>query len=253
MNIQELLKNLSEEYDVLNHKCKALYAYTNSLNFEATTPNAAERMLLRDQLTAMENYRTNLLARINFYVKNEVGNISSIASDSTEQTGDGKRCIDFVHCENGKVVAIVPKGLIPKDLDDVDINKACDELAKAWRAYCEESHDLDTNHCGQDAHDLCVGQDPGFHPFDKITIKELTERIDNLETDLDNLEQEVYKPELKELGFSLQELIGMQVIYVTKEKCIGCPINHYGHPCKKVELVGGYFLCLAQPSSIAIE
>lgn len=51
-----------------------------------------------------------------------------------------------------------------------------------------------------------------------------------------------------------KSLVGMQVMGFTKRKCEGCPQDHYGTPCIKLELVGGIYLCLAPlPNSIATE
>lgn len=57
----------------------------------------------------------------------------------------------------------------------------------------------------------------------------------------------------KQAGYST-ELIGMQVIAIGDQRCDGCPTEHYGAPCVKVELVGGAYLCLAPlPNSIVTE
>ena len=57
----------------------------------------------------------------------------------------------------------------------------------------------------------------------------------------------------KQAGYST-ELIGMQVIAIGDQRCDGCPTEHYGAPCVKVELVDGTYLCLApRPNSIVTE
>ena len=54
-------------------------------------------------------------------------------------------------------------------------------------------------------------------------------------------------------GYSTR-LIGMQVIAIGDQRCDGCPTEHYGAPCVKLELVGGTYLCLAHmPNSIITE
>lgn len=54
-------------------------------------------------------------------------------------------------------------------------------------------------------------------------------------------------------GESLKELVGMQVVSVNGEKCDYC-VSRYNAPCVKVELVGGYYICLAPlPNSIVTE
>jgi hypothetical protein len=57
-------------------------------------------------------------------------------------------------------------------------------------------------------------------------------------------------------GESLQRLVGYQVIAVCKpdSKCNGCTYEHYNAPCAKVEIVGGFFLCMEPlPNSIVTE
>lgn len=56
-------------------------------------------------------------------------------------------------------------------------------------------------------------------------------------------------------GDSLKDLLGMEVISVGDMPCDACnPDNYAGRPCVKVELVGGYYLCLAPiPNSIITE
>jgi hypothetical protein len=44
---------------------------------------------------------------------------------------------------------------------------------------------------------------------------------------------------------SLKELLGLQVIGIGKGKCDGCPVR--AAYCRKVELVGGVYVCLAVP------
>ena len=52
---------------------------------------------------------------------------------------------------------------------------------------------------------------------------------------------------------SLKNLLGMQVIGVGQGKCVGCPQDHYGTPCVKVELIGGAYICLAPTSNTITE
>lgn len=56
-------------------------------------------------------------------------------------------------------------------------------------------------------------------------------------------------------GDSMKDLLGMEVISVGDMPCDACnPDNYAGRPCVKVELVGGYYLCLAPiPNSIITE
>ena len=52
---------------------------------------------------------------------------------------------------------------------------------------------------------------------------------------------------------SLKDLLDMQVVAMGKGKCEGCPQDHYGTPCVKVELVGGYYICLAPTPNTVTE
>lgn len=57
-------------------------------------------------------------------------------------------------------------------------------------------------------------------------------------------------------GESLKQLMDYQVIGVCEPgfPCEGCVQDHYNTPCVKVELVGGYMLCLAPlPNSIMMD
>lgn len=51
----------------------------------------------------------------------------------------------------------------------------------------------------------------------------------------------------EETSVSLKDLLGMEVVGVGKGKCDGCPMDHYQADCVKVELVGGDYICLAEP------
>lgn len=52
----------------------------------------------------------------------------------------------------------------------------------------------------------------------------------------------------------LKPYLGWEVISVGDMPCEGCPQDHYGTPCVKLELIDGSYLCLApQPNSIVTE
>lgn len=52
---------------------------------------------------------------------------------------------------------------------------------------------------------------------------------------------------------SLKDLLDMQVVAMGKGRCEDCPQDHYGTPCVKVELVGGYYICLAPTPNTVTE
>ena len=260
-----LIEKLRNEYAQLKERVGSLHSFLCDIDFEKRVPDPVEQRLMRDQLHMMLGYMDNLRARISYQEEQQLRNmietsipqapIASVEkrggdiiikqanpsgqdiSDNAEQTGDRKRGLDFVRDENGKVVAIVPEGLIPKGLYDVDLDKALDELAKAWEAYNKESHELEPHHCGQDAHDPCGELGTEGNPIP-------------LPCPVDDGSAAVEE----DLPESLKKLVGMQVVSVGDMPCDGCPVDHYGAPCVKVELVGGTLLCLSPlPNSIITE
>lgn len=77
-------------------------------------------------------------------------------------------------------------------------------------------------------------------------IKGLQFQVATLTWRVKQLEETVAKahPELvKNAG--RESFLGMEVVGVGQGKCEGCPNDHYGVECVKVELVGGDYLCLA--------
>lgn len=165
---------------------------------------------MREQLHMMLGYMDNLRARISYNEEQQIRN--------RLETGDGKRGLDFVRCDNGKVFAIVPEGLIPKSPDDIDL--IVEVIKKSW---CDYKGRLEDS--GQDA-----------------------------SCQVDNGSAVVEKPVIT--VESLKQLMDYQVIGVCEPgfPCEGCVQDHYNTPCVKVELVGGCMLCLAPlPNSIVTE
>lgn len=50
-----------------------------------------------------------------------------------------------------------------------------------------------------------------------------------------------------EPSVSMKDLLGMEVVGVGKCRCDECPMEPYKADCRKVELVGGDYLCLTVP------
>lgn len=107
-------------------------------------------------------------------------------------------------------------------------------------AHCAE---MDTNHCGQDAGSPCGCSAVAYDPNESQPV------------DLDDACcQAAYDPNESQpvdtAPMSLHELTGMQVVgaYPKGWKCKDCIFSEIKNSrCeKKVELVGGYFLCLAE-------
>ena len=229
-----LIKKLRDEYTQLKERVGSLHSFLCDIDFEKRVPDPVEQRLMREQLHMMLGYMDNLRARISYNEEQQIRN-------RLETIGDSKRGLDFVRDKNGKVVATLPGGLIHKGLDDVDLDKSCDELKKAWAAYCKENHELEPHHCGQDAHDPCGELGTKGNPIP-------------LPSPVDDGSAAVEKPIIT--GESLKQLLDYQVVGVCEPgfPCEGCVQDHYNTPCVKVELVGGHHLCLAPlPNSIVTE
>lgn len=213
-SFNKLIERLTNEYDQLKERVWSLHSFLCDIDFEKRVPDPVEQRLMREQLHMMLGYMDNLLARISYNEEQQIRN--------RLETGDGKRGLDFVRCDNGKVIAIVPEGLIPKSLDGIDL--IVEVIKKSWCDYKGRLEDS-ARHCGQDA--TCqVGDGSAVAEEPVIT------------------------------GESLKQLMDYQVIGVCEPgfPCEGCVQDHYNTPCVKVELVGGYMLCLAPlPNSIVTE
>ena len=133
-------------------------------------------------------------------------------------------------------------------------------------AHCVE---IDANHCGQDA-----DEEVKELPSDMAEL--LTDDYKNycrqaLEDFLDRkitwwqFKKAMLMPDLvgwikscgqdveEEAGVALKDLLGMEVVGVGKGKCDGCPMEHYQADCVKVELVGGDYICLANPQPEEVD
>ena len=287
-----LLSKLEEEYNELSDKCNKLYTYIYSLDFMAKVPDCDERCLMQEQHKRMESYRTNLYQRIDFYrcrVKTACGYDALVpwSEVAKKEQSSSLGAIDaFVYAINKLKEKIAESDnhvsalLVPK-------------LTAMYRLYHDILEILadNTNHCGQDAvneeqlpdnlqdtyKDYCRGVLEQFLsreitwakfvekvalPFCHENINEFVNAIKEGRSDsgqdatcqVGDGSAVVEKPIIT--GESLQQLIGYQVIAVCKpgSKCNGCPYEHYNAPCVKVEIVGGFFLCLAPlPNSIVTE
>lgn len=97
------------------------------------------------------------------------------------------------------------------------------------------------NPSGQDAHDPCGELGTEGNPIP-------------LPSPVDDGSAVVEKPVIT--GESIKKLMDYQVVGVCEPgfPCEGCVQDHYNTPCVKVELVGGYMLCLAPlPNSIMMD
>lgn len=265
-----LLSKLEEEYNELSDKCNKLYTYIYSLDFITKVPSCDERCLMQEQHKRMESYRTNLYQRIDFYrcrVKTACGYDvlvpwSEVAKQLQKngillspQEATQKLFNLFFKAKNmvyapsekcAKCGGDLLYGMGAKDGDETicfncanqitneELQQALDE----YRAAC-------THHCGQDAtcqvdDGSAVVQDPNeSQPAEVLRTKEDVEKKLGIHIHEGNA------PKGQCGCMDMKSLLDMQVIGVGNGKCEGCPQDHYGTPCVKVELVGGYYICLA--------
>ena len=109
-----------------------------------------------------------------------------------------------------------------------EIKTACGfDVLIEWNEVADNINDIIQHHCGQDV------------------SSESSQSSPSSEND---------KPVIT--GESIKKLMDYQVVGVCEPgfPCEGCVQDHYNTPCCKVELVGGYMLCLAPlPNSIVTE
>lgn len=219
---KKVLASLEAEYKRAQRVIYSIRALVTDLNFEELIPDSQERCLMVDELQAYDYIRTNLMNRIRFYrarVKRE---------ESIKDWTQYKKT-DSTH--------------IGVDVSDEGDHGVC----------CQVCGDvIATHHCGQDAtcqvdDGSAVVQDPNeSQPAEELLTKEDVEKKLGIHIHEGNIPSE-------QCG-SMKTLLGMQVVGIGKDKCEGCPQDHYGAPCVKVELVGGTYLCLAPlPNSIVTE
>lgn len=244
---KKILAFLEAEYNKVRRETDCLRLHVTDLNFEENVPDPQERHLMTEQLDAFEGVQKNLMNRILFYRNRVKGAEQSsqacgdaIATQQDRQNEATQKLCNLCFKVRNMVYAPSEKcakcggdllyGLGAKDGDETicfncanqitneELQQALDE----YRAAC-------THHCGQDA--TCQVGD-GNAVVEKPIIT----------------------------GESLEQLVGSTVRLFHKpgHKCIDCPYRSksYGGKCeyKKVELVGGYYLCLAPlPNSIVTE
>ena len=232
---KKILAFLEAEYNKVRRKTDCIRLHVTDLNFEENVPDPQERYLMMDQLNVFEQVQANIMNRIRFYrsrVKLEEHK-EKIAEHLEHEQREFMPVLEkmnktfqlpaFTNIAQEKFEAF-QKGEISLQefLESVPCNES---FLKAVVLYLtDEQH-----HCGQDA---CCQVDDGNAVVDKPIIT----------------------------GESLEQLVGATVRLFHKpgHKCIDCPYSSksYGGKCeyKKVELGGGYYLCLADlPNSIVTE
>ena len=212
---KKVLASLEAEYKRAQRVIHSIRALVTDLNFEELMPDSQERCLMVDELQAYDYIRTNLMNRIRFY-RARVKREESIKDWSQYKKTDST--------------------YIGVDVSNEGSHSGCCQVC---------GDDIATHHCGQDA----VVQDPNeSQPAEVLRIKEDVEKKLGIHIHEGNA------PKGQCGCMEMKSLLGMQVVGVGNGKCEGCPQDHYGTPCVKVELVGGAYLCLAPlPNSIITE
>lgn len=245
------LHKLEKEYNHLSDKCNKLYKFIYSLDFADKVRNADEQILLQEQHKRMEAYRTNLYQRIQFYRNliaiNNGYDILTPWCEVAEKIDQEAVESAAHHC--GQDAANFEQDDMEERLTDAYKNyyRGVFEqypsreitwakfVEKAALPFCHENINEFVNatkeechHCGQDADDA-----------DDACCQVRAGRVDH----------DAAPAAVKELPDSIAQLVGMQIVSAFRPgwKCEECAFSHIeGARCeKKVELVGGYYLCLA--------
>lgn len=218
---KQLIEKLSAEYAGVKDRVGKLHAFLCDIDIEKKVPDYEERSNLREQLGIMLNYLENLRRRIGFHERMVFGQMINETTHRIEIKGMREPTFDSgigVSCHN------CGKSIRPCDVytmvegNPFCITCAAIELKRVPLAPMP-------HHCGQDA--SCQVGD-GSAAVEKPVIT----------------------------GESIKKLMDYQVVGVCEPgfPCEGCVQDHYNTPCVKVELVGGYMLCLAPlPNSIVTE
>jgi len=222
---RQLIKKLRTEYDDLKGKVGRLHAFLCDIDFEKRVPDPEERSNLREQLGIMLSYLENLRRRISFHEVHIADQMINEATHRIEIKGMREgRPIDRgigVSCHN------CGKSIRPCDVYTmVEGNPFCITCAAIELMKRVPLAPM-PHHCGQDV------------------SSESSESSPSSEND---------KPVIT--GESLKKLMDYQVVGVCEPgfPCEGCVQDQYNTPCVKVELVGGYMLCLAPlPNSIMMD
>lgn len=221
---KQLIEKLSAEYAGVKDRVGKLHAFLCDIDIEKKVPDYEERSNLREQLGIMLNYLENLRRRIGFHERMVFGQMINETTHRIEIKGMREgRPIDRgigVSCHN------CGKSIRPCDVytmvegNPFCITCAAIELKRVPLAPMP-------HHCGQDVSNESSQSSPSSEN-DKPVIT----------------------------GESIKKLMDYQVVGVCEPgfPCEGCVQDHYNTPCVKVELVGGYMLCLAPlPNSIMMD
>lgn len=217
---KQLIEKLSAEYAGVKDRVGKLHAFLCDIDIEKKVPDYEERSNLREQLGIMLNYLENLRRRIGFHERMVFGQMINETTHRIEIKGMREPTFDSgigVRCDK------CGKSIRPGDMCIFHNEKIfCNDCG------CDNSETgTAPHHCGQDV------------------SSESSQSSPSSEND---------KPVIT--GESIKKLMDYQVVGVCEPgfPCEGCVQDHYNTPCVKVELVGGYMLCLAPlPNSIMMD
>lgn len=226
MDYSDIINELSKRYNELQEEFKSVQDLVNDIDFVFDYTEEEQWLFYRMRST-MEEHCAALLRLIRFLKKQE-----------REEQGI-KDWTQFKKTDSTHIGV---------DVSDEGDHGACSQV-------CGDA--IATHHCGQDAEEqhhnyraIVEGQGIHIHdgnvPLDQcgcIKIK------GGQAQDLNESQPADTVPE------SLKELVGWQIVSVMPpgHKCQGCLFDRDYFRCeKKVELVGGYYLCLA-PIPIVTE
>lgn len=213
----QLIEKLRAEYNDLNGKIARLNAFLCDIDFVKKVPDPIEQGLMSMQFRSMKGYLDNLRGRIMFQ---EVHQLRE--ENARKQLDEWKKM----------------KGhIIPVNLDE---QHHCGQDAA-----CDEQHGVYFK--GKDI-TSCIGTPDADNTYDMTN----PDHVKKFNADMERM-YPVQDPNESQpadtVPESIKELVGMQIVSVFPSgwKCQGCAYDSDYFRCeKKVELVGGYMLCLAQ-------
>lgn len=223
MDYSDIINELSKRYKELQDEFKSVQDLVNDIDFVFDYTEEEQWLFYRMRST-MEEHCGALLRLIRFLKKQEL-----------EEQG----------IKDWSQYKKTDSTYISVDVSDEGDHGACSQV-------CGDA--IATHHCGQDAeeprHDYrAMVEDQGIHIHDgNVPL----DQCGCIKIKVGNGNAVDEKPQIPE---SLKELVGMQIVSVLPpgHKCQGCLFDRVYFRCeKKVELVGGYMLCIA-PISIVTE
>ena len=235
---KKVLASLEAEYKRAQRVIYSIRALVTDLNFEELIPDSQERCLMVDELQAYDYIRTNLMNRIRFYRNRVKANKPEPWEEDSAH-----------HCGQ----------------DAVNFEQLSDNLTDTYKDYCRGVFEQFLSR------EITWAKfvEKVALPFCHENVNEFVNAIKEGRSDCGQgascpvgggcatVQDQNESQPADAVPESLKELVGMQIVsaFPPGWKCQGCAFNSDYFRCeKKVELVGGTYLCLAPlPNSIATE